>query len=411
MSVSDLLSAAAPDDVLVSLLSDAEVRADPYRAYRRLREAAPVHRSEVLPMWVVTRFDDCASVLRDPRFGKSDEAQRIFGSAPDASERDVPIISRHSMLRMNPPDHTRLRGLVAREFTPKRVEALRPAIAAMVDAILDRLADAGGGDVMDVLAFPLPVKVIGELLGVPEADRDQFRWIVRDAAAALEPMVDRATVQRAESASEEMTGYFRALIRERRSEPTDDLIGALIHLRDDDDRLTEDELVATIVLLFAAGFETTTNLIGNGLFSLIRNPDELRRLRDDRSLLPGAVEEMLRYESSVQLDARTALDDVDLAGHRIATGQLVLTLLGAANRDPHRYPDPDRFDVTRTGQQHLSFAAGIHYCLGAPLARLEGEVVFERLLDRFTMIDADRNPQWRPSLTLRGLETLVVSVS
>ena len=186
MSVSDLLSAAAPDDVLVSLFSDAEVRADPYRAYRRLREAAPVHRSEVLPMWVVTRFDDCASVLRDPRFGKSDEAQRIFGSAPDASERDVPIISRHSMLRMNPPDHTRLRGLVAREFTPKRVEALRPAIAAMVDAILDRLADAGGGDVMDVLAFPLPVKVIGELLGVPEADRDQFRWIVRDAAAALE---------------------------------------------------------------------------------------------------------------------------------------------------------------------------------------------------------------------------------
>jgi len=411
MTVSDLLSAAAPDEVLVSLFSDVEVRADPYPAYRRLREVAPVHRSEVLPLWVVTRFDDCGAVLRDPRFGKSDEAQRIFGSAPDASERDVPIISRHSMLRMNPPDHTRLRGLVAREFTPKRVEALRPAIVAMVDAILDRLADAGDGDVMDVLAFPLPVQVIGELLGVPEADRDQFRWIVRDAAAALEPMVDRETVERAEAASEEMTRYFRALIRERRSEPTDDLIGALIHLRDDDDRLTEDELVATIVLLFAAGFETTTNLIGNGLFSLIRNPDELRRLRNDRSLLPGAVEEMLRYESSVQLDARTALDDVDLARHPIAAGQVVLTLLGAANRDPHRYPDPDRFDVTRTGQQHLSFAAGIHYCLGASLARLEGEIVFDRLLDRFTAIDADPNPQWRPSLTLRGLEALAVSVS
>jgi cytochrome P450 len=315
------------------------------------------------------------------------------------------------MLRMNPPDHTRMRGLVAREFTPKRVEALRPAIVAMVDDILDRLGEAGGGDVMDVLAFPLPVKVIGELLGVPEADRDQFRWIVRDAAAALEPMVDRATVQRAERASEEMNRYFRALIADRRNAPTDDLIGALIHLRDDDDRLTEDELVSTIVLVFAAGFETTTNLIGNGLMSLLRNPDELARLREDRSLLAGAVEEMLRYESSVQLDARTALEDADVAGHRVEAGQVVLTLLGAANRDPHRYADPDRFDVGRTGQQHLSFAAGIHYCLGAPLARLEGEIVFDRLLDRFATIDADPTPKWRPSLTLRGLETLPVAVS
>jgi cytochrome P450 len=411
MSVLDVSSATTPDEVLVALFSDAGVRADPYPAYRRLRELAPVHRSEVLPLWVATRFDDCGAVLRDPRFGKSDEPQRIFGSAPDAAQREVPIISRHSMLRMNPPDHTRMRGLVSREFTPKRVEGLRPAIVAMVDDVLDRLADAGGGDVMDVLAFPLPVKVIGELLGVPEADRDQFRWIVRDAAAALEPMVDRATVQRAERASEEMNRYFRALIADRRSAPTDDLIGALIHLRDDDDRLTEDELVSTIVLLFAAGFETTTNLIGNGLISLLRNPDELARLREDRSLLAGAVEEMLRYESSVQLDARTALEDAEVAGHRVEAGQVVLTLLGAANRDPQRYADPDRFDVGRTGQQHLSFAAGIHYCLGAPLARLEGEIVFDRLLDRFATIDADPTPKWRPSLTLRGLETLPVAVS
>ncbi len=410
MSVLDVSSMTAPDEVLVALFSDAGVRADPYPAFRRLRELAPVHRSEVLPLWVVTRFDDCGAVLRDPRFGKGDETQRIFGSAPDAAEREVPIISRHSMLRMNPPDHTRMRGLVAREFTPKRVEALRSAIVALVDKILDQLADSDGGDVMDVLAFPLPVKVIGELLGVPEADRDQFRWIVRDAAAALEPMVDRATVQRAERASGEMNRYFRALIAERRNAPTDDLIGALIHLRDDD-RLTEDELVSTIVLLFAAGFETTTNLIGNGLISLIRNPDEFGRLRADRSLLAGAVEEMLRYESSVQLDARTALEDTEVAGHRVEAGQVVLTLLGAANRDPHRYTDPDRFDVGRTGQQHLSFAAGIHYCLGAPLARLEGEIVFDRLLDRFASIDADPIPRWRPSLTLRGLETLPVSVS
>lgn len=398
------------DELLVGLFTDFDVRADPYPSYRELRGLAPVHHSSVLPLWVLSRFDDCATVLRDQRFGKSDEAQRIFGSAADAADREVPIISRHSMLRANPPDHTRLRGFVSREFTPRRVEALRPAIESMVDDVLDRLADSGGGDVMDLVAFPLPVRVIGELLGVPEADRDQFRWLVRDAAAALEPMVDRDTVRAAEAANRQMIDYFRDLINRRRAEPTDDLIGALIHLRDDGDRLNQDELIATIVLLFAAGFETTTNLIGNGLISLLRNPDQMQMLRADPALGHGAVEEMLRYESSVQLDARTALEDADIAGHHIDAGQVVLTLLGAANRDPDRYQDPDRFDITRTGTQHLSFAAGIHYCLGAPLARLEGEVVFERLLARFSTIDADTTPVWRPSLTLRGLDTLQVSV-
>lgn len=399
------------DDLLVSLFSDPVVRANPYPVYRRLRELAPVHRSEVLPLWVVTRFDDCGAVLRDPRFGKGDEAQRMFGSAPDAAEREVPIISRHSMLRANPPDHTRLRGLVSREFTPRRVDEMRPAVTAMVDEILDGLAGAGGGDVMDVLAFPLPVRVIGELLGIPDADRDQFRILVRDAAAALEPMTSREAVRRAERASQEMNGYFRSLIAARRGNPSDDLISALIGLRDGGDRLSEEELVATIVLLFAAGFETTTNLIGNGLATLLAHPDEMQRLRNEPSLIPNAVEEMLRFESSVQLDARTALVDADVGGVDVPTGQVILTLLGAANRDPDRYPDPDRFDVARSGQQHLAFAAGIHFCLGAPLARLEGEVVFERLLGRFSTIDGDGMLRWRPGLMLRGLESLEVVVS
>jgi cytochrome P450 len=398
------------DDVLVRLFSDPAVRAEPYPAYRQLRETAPVHHSAVLPLWVTTRYDDCGTVLRDPRFGKSEEVQRIFGSSAQNSDREVPIISRYSMLRMNPPDHTRMRGLVAREFTPRRVDELRPAVVAMVDEILDQLADDGGGDVMDLLAFPLPVRVIGELLGVPVEDREQFRWIVRDAAGALEPMASAETIAAAEAASSTMNDYFRALITQRRREPADDLIGALIGVRDGSDRLSEDELVATIVLLFAAGFETTTNLIGNGLTCLLRHPDQMRMLRDDPTLGHGAVEEMLRYEGSVQLDARTALEDADIAGHNVEAGQVILTLLGAANRDPDRYRDPDRFDITRTGTQHLSFAAGIHYCLGAPLARLEGEVVFERLLARFPDITGDTNPPWRPSLTLRGLETLQVSV-
>jgi cytochrome P450 len=410
MTTTDDQTIGTADDVLVSLFSDPAVRADPYPAYRQLRETAPVHHSAVLPLWVATRYDDCGTVLRDPRFGKSEEVQRIFGSSAQSADREVPIISRYSMLRMNPPDHTRMRSLVAREFTPRRVDELRPAVAAMVDEILDQLADAGGGDIMDLLAFPLPVRVIGELLGVPVEDREQFRWIVRDAAGALEPMASAETIAAAEAASNTMNRYFRSLIAERRNRPSDDLIGGLIGVRDGGDRLSEDELVATIVLLFAAGFETTTNLIGNGMISLLRNPDQMRLLRDDPTRGHGAVEEMLRYEGSVQLDARTALEDADIAGHHIDAGQVVLTLLGAANRDPDRYHDPDRFDITRTGTQHLSFAAGIHYCLGAPLARLEGEVVFERLLARFPDIAGDTTPIWRPSLTLRGLETLQVSV-
>lgn len=410
MATTDDQTTEAADNVLVSLFSDPAVRADPYPAYRQLRETAPVHHSAVLPLWVATRYDDCGTVLRDPRFGKSDEVQRIFGSSAQSADREVPIISRYSMLRMNPPDHTRMRSLVAREFTPRRVDELRPAVEAMVDEILDQLADGGGGDVMDMLAFPLPVRVIGELLGVPIEDREQFRWIVRDAAGALEPMASADTIAAAETASDTMNAYFRSLIAERRNRHSDDLIGGLIGVSDGGDRLSENELVATIVLLFAAGFETTTNLIGNGLISLLRNRNQMQKLRSDPTLGHGAVEEMLRYESSVQLDARTALEETDIAGHHIDAGQVVLTLLGAANRDPDRYQDPDRFDITRTGTQHLSFAAGIHYCLGAPLARLEGEVVFERLLARFPTIDADTTPVWRPSLTLRGLETLQVTV-
>ena len=403
---------ALADQELLALFTDAAVRADPYPSYRRIREMSPVHKSEILPMWVVTRYDDCGAVLRDSRFGKSDETRRIFDGSPDSTndDPDVPLISSDSMLRKNPPDHTRLRGLVAREFTPRRVEALRPAITTMVDQLLDALSDAGGGDVMDVLAFPLPVQVIGELLGVPDSDREQFRYIVRDAAAALEPMIDRETMARAQEASDTMNRYFRGLIAERRMSPGHDLISGLIHVQEEGARLSEDELIATIVLLFAAGFETTTNLIGNGLVTLLRNPEQMDLLRTAPDLAPSAIEGMLRYEVSVQLDARTALEPAEIAGHRVDAGEVVLTLLGAANRDPARYPEPDRFDIARTGIRHLSFAAGIHFCLGAPLARLEGEVVFDRLLRRFEVIDGDPEPKWRPSLTLRGLERLDVTV-
>jgi cytochrome P450 len=404
---------AVADAELLALFSDLDTRANPYPSYQRIREAAPIHRSEMLPMWVVTRYQDCGTVLRDNRFGKGDGTSRIFGNPAEADDpdRQVPLLSNDSMLRKNPPDHTRLRGLVSREFTPRRVEQLRSAITEMVNQHLDHLAESGGGDVMDVLAFPLPVQVIGELLGVPESDREQFRYLVRDAAAALEPMVDSATADKARAASQAMTDYFTGLIAQRRQNPSDDLISALLEVQEEGDRLNDDELIATIILIFAAGFETTTNLIGNGLVTLLRNRDQLDLLRSRPDLAHGAVEEMLRYESSVQLDARVALEPADVDGCDIAEGDVVLTMLGAANRDPDRYENPDRFDITRTGIQHLSFAAGIHFCLGAPLARLEGEIVFNELLRRFPNIDGDTDAPWRPSLTLRGLETLDVTVS
>src|SRR5690606_32556152 len=276
--------------------------------------------------------------------------------------------------------------------------------------IVDQMADRGEVDVMDALAFRLPVQVIGELVGVPPSDRDQFRTSVRDAAAALEAGVTEEQLDAAEHAMAVMDDYFRHLIARRRKDLEHDLVSALIVARDGEDRLSEDELVATLMLLFAAGFETTTNLIGNGLLCLLRNPGELDRLRADPALVGSAVEEMLRYESPVQVDARTAFEAVEIDGHTVEEGDTVVTFLGAANRDPAEFDDPERFDVARDPNYPLSFAAGIHYCLGANLARLEGKVVFDRLVRRFADIRwLDTTPEWRGTLILRGVNHLNVA--
>ncbi len=404
----------SPDHLLMELMLTPEGRRDPHRIYRQLRERAPRHKSDFGPLWILTRYEDCRTILRDNRFGKADpdpdaSPNPVFG-APRRRRTDVRLTK--SLLNLNPPDHTRLRGLVSRGFTPKRVDALRPAVGAMCDAVLDELAAAGEADVLDALAFPLPVRVIGELVGVPPADRDRFRPLVRTAAAALEPGTGDDVVDAALEAMDEMTDYFRSHIALRRSEPADDLTSVLIAAQEDEDRLTEDEMIATLILIFAAGFETTTNLIGNGLVTLLRHPDELARLRSDRSLLPAAVEEILRFESPVQLDARTALEDADLDGIAMPAGTMAITLLGAANRDPDVFDDPETFRIVPREPHVMSFASGIHYCLGASLARLEGQEVFGRLLDRFEHIELlDDEPAWRNSLVLRGLDHLNVRVS
>ena len=404
--------AVKPDGLVMETLLTPEGRADPYPRYRQLREVAPVHRSDLGAVWFLTRWADCNAVLRDPRLGKgdlNDDRRALFN--PGLPPRQQTVMG-NSMLFVNPPDHTRLRGLVSRGFTPRRMQDLEAHVGHMADVIVDRMAVEGDVDVMDALAFRLPVQVIGELVGVPPSDRDQFRTLVRASAAALEPGVTAEQVEDAEHAMAIMDDYFRSLIERRRADLEHDLVSALIAARDGEDRLSEDEMVATLILLFAAGFETTTNLIGNGLLCLLRNPDQFARLRAEPDLVGSAVEEMLRFESPVQVDARTAFEPVEIDGHRVGAGETVVTFLGAANRDPAEFVDPERFDVARDPNHPLSFAAGIHYCLGANLARLEGRIVFDRLVRRTADIEwLDDAPDWRGTLILRGVNHLHVRIT
>jgi cytochrome P450 len=402
------------DDLLTEILTPGPDR-EPYDAYRRLREDAPAHRAEATGMWSLTRYDDVKAILHDRRFGRGANLRSpglagLVGGLDTGRDRLRALGD--TMLFADPPEHGRLRGLVSRAFTPRRIEALRPAIERLVEPLLDDLASAGSGDVLDLFAFPFPVAVIGELLGVPAPDQAAFRSLVRDSTAFIEAAPSEADLDRAEAALSKMTAYFDDLVDQRSKRPADDLLSAMLAVDAGGDRLTREEIVSTAILLFGAGFETTTNLIGNGLLTLLRHPDELARLRTDPTLVPGAVEEILRYESPVQINARTALHEADLLGEPIETGTLVVTFLGAANRDPLRYEEPETFDVGRTDVQPLSFGWGIHHCLGAELARVEGQIAFERLLARFPRMDLvhDR-ASWRPSLTLRGLAELQVQVT
>lgn len=403
-----------PDALVAEILITPDGRADPYPRYAALRETARVHRGGMGGMWFVTSYDLCRHVLRDGAYGKHPEGTMPGFGVEESADRSAYMTEfrRASMLFLDPPDHTRLRGLVHREFTPRRVDALRPGIRNLLEPILDRMADEGEVDVMEVLAFTLPVAVIGELVGVPEADREGFRSLVRASAALIEPGVTSEALEVAAAAQQTMRDYFRELIAEKKQRPGDDLLSALIAVEEDGDRLTETELIANIILLFAAGFETTTNLIGNGLWTLLGRPDELRRARScNPGEMAGVVEEILRFESPVQLDARYVQRDTELDGHAIPAGDTVITFLGGANRDPQRFEDPDRFDPTRADNQPLSFGFGIHHCLGAQLARAEGQEVFSALLTRFpTLEHAEREPRWRPGITLRGLEQLRVRV-
>ena len=404
------------DGVLLSIFMTQEGKGDPYPAYAQVREATGLHRSSI-GVGVVTRYDDCHAVLRDNRFGRGDQRldPSVIGLSREEFRARFPRFSERpeSMLALDPPDHTRLRALVAKAFTPRAIEGLRPRIKRITDELLGQLE--GEVDVMSALALKLPITVIGEMLGVPQQDHVRLLPSIRVVIRALGPTIPGGLEGFAEiyEAANVIDDYFKELLAQKRARPAEDMLTELIHVEEAGDRLSEAELLATITLLFVAGYETTTNLIGNGLRALLLHPDQFQRLRDDRSLLKAAVEEMLRYDSPVQLTGRAVLvNGVTVAGSDMAEGDLLITLLGSANRDPRAYPEPDTFDIGRSGPAPLSFSAGIHYCLGASLARTEGQIAFGALLDQFRNIEPawsdDSPPRYRDNVVLRGLETLPV---
>ncbi|MEQ8860684.1 MAG: cytochrome P450 [Pseudomonadales bacterium] len=386
-----------------------EIIADPYPMYRALRESNPVLELPDANMVVLTRYADVQTVLRDRRLGHlpfsglSDEEREAHLRNPAVAN-----LAR-TMLLKNPPDHTRLRGLVVKAFDARRVGAMRDRIRAIAHELIDGFVERGGGDLRALFNHPLPVIVICDMLGIPEADRQQFVKGTRISGRLIDPSPMTAQeLEDANRSTSESQAYFADLCDQRRRRPQDDLITALVQSETEHGKLSRDDLTSNIALLFAAGHETTVNLLGNALLALYRNRDQLDALRADPALMPGAVEEFLRYDSSVQLSARNALEDAEIAGVALPHGRSVITILAAANRDPAVFERPDELDVRRANVKPLSFGGGIHHCLGAQLARLEAAEALAALFARLpnlelTELDA---PEWKPTITLRGVVRL-----
>ena len=373
----------------------AKTRAYPFDKYEELRRKDPVHRLRTINAWVLTQYEDTNAVLRDhARFSRDYGGKSAY----------------RSMLDTDPPDHTRLRTLVSKAFTPRSVADLAPRIQQIVDDLLDATEGRDRFDLIDSFAYPLPVIVIAEMLGVPSGDIEVFKSWSNDIALSVEPTVSDEQQRRIDESGEKLYDYFEGIIEQRRREPRDDMITALIAAEDEGDRLTHEELLATLLLLLVAGNETTRNLIGNGTLALMRNPGQLARLRSKPDLLDSAINEMLRYDSPVQLDGRMAVEEIEIGGKRIKPGQRAICLLGAANRDPSVFTNPDVFDIGRQEGSHIAFGRGIHYCLGAPLAVLEGRVAFSSLLKRFSSIKLLSEPEYREQVVLRGVKELWIEV-
>jgi unspecific monooxygenase len=386
--------------------------ADPYPAYAELRASSPVLYDDATNHWLVSRYEDVNALLRDRRFGRTYLHVASHGDMgrPSPPDWHAPFwdLINSGILDMEPPDHTRVRRLVAKAFTPRFVESLRPRVQSIVDGLIDDVADAGEFDLLPTIAEPLPVTVIAEMLGIPEADRRHLRPWSADICKMYELDPPVTSQQDAVRASTEFSAYLRELARERRNASGEDLISLLARVVDEGEALTEDELVGTCVLLLNAGHEATVNSTLIGWWTLFRHPDQLRRLREDRSLLPRAIEELLRFDTPLQMFERWVLEPFELHGRPIPRGAELGLIFGSANRDPDVFERPDELDLGREPNPHLTFGAGIHFCLGAPLGRLELQTSFTTLLGRFPQLELVEEPRWKPNYIIRGLEGLRV---
>ncbi|MGC0205150.1 cytochrome P450 [Streptomyces levis] len=388
--------------------------ADPYPAYAELRARGRVHWFEPTGQWLVPHHADVSALLRDRRLGRTYQhrfSHEEFGRTPPPPEHEpFHTLNDHGMLDLEPPDHTRIRRLVSKAFTPRTVERLKPYVRGLADELAAALVERGGGDLLKDVAEPLPVAVIAEMLGIPESDRAPLRPWSADICGMYELNPSQETAARAVRASVEFSDYLRELIAARRKEPGEDLVSGLIAAHDEGDRLTEQEMISTCVLLLNAGHEATVNATVNGWYALFRNPAQLERLRSDHTLVPSAVEELMRYDTPLQLFERWVLEDIEIGGTTIPRGAEIALLFGSANHDPEVFADPGRLDLARADNPHISFSAGIHYCIGAPLARIELAASMGALLEKAPALRLAAEPHRKPNFVIRGLEGLNVEV-
>jgi len=393
---------------------DPQVLADPFPLYRRMQDEDPCHWSPRLKAWVLTRYEDVRNVCLDKEMS-SDRLRPYFATLPAQEASRIAAIMKYLSLWMvfrDPPEHTRLRRLTSKVFHVKSMHAMRPRIEALLAWLLERIGERATFDVIGDFAGPLPALVIMDMLGVPREELERVKRLSDDLALFIgSSRMAQEKYAIAERATREMADFFRELIAARRAQPQPDLLSELVALDDGGDRLTEDELVASCILLLFAGHETTTNHIANGLLALLRFPGEMERLRADASLAPAAVEELLRYDGPTNAQVRIVQRGHELHGKRLRPGERVFVLLSAANRDPRAYADPDRVDLTRDGPPHLAFGFGAHICLGFPLARLEGQIALPALLARWPGLELAGAPlEWLNSMVFRGLKALPVRV-
>lgn len=388
--------------------------ADPYPAYAELRARGRVHYYEPTRQWLIPHHADVSALLRDRRLGRTylhRFTHEEFGrTPPPAAHEPFHTLNDYGMLDLEAPDHTRIRRLVSKAFTPRTVEALVPTVRRLAAELVGRLKDNGGGDLLAEVAEPLPVAVIAEMLGIPPSDRALLRPWSADICGMYELNPSEETAARAVRASVEFSAYLRELIAERRTSPGDDLISALIAAHDEGDRLSEQEMISTCVLLLNAGHEATVNTTANGWWTLFRNPAQLAALRADHTLLSTAVEELMRYDTPLQLFERWVLDDVEIDGTLVPRGSELALLFGSANRDPEKFENPDTLDLARADNPHVSFGAGIHYCLGAPLARIELAASFGELLREAPGMRLAGEPEWKAGFVIRGVRELLVEL-